>query len=635
MLRGIHKASSTWLGKGVLAVIMGFLVISFAIWGIGDIFRGFGQNSAITVGSTEISLEQLRNYYNDQLRQLSNRLRRPITPDQARALGIDRQVIGRLVAETTLDEQAKAMGLGISDAEIAKRIISDPNFRGATGQFDRARFEELIRQAGYTESRFIAAQRDVMLRRQIAQSLAGEVQVPTAALQAVNQFRNEKRTIEYLALTGVQAGDIPAPTPEQLSKYFDEHKVMFRAPEYRKVTLLALSPTAVAKPEEVTDADAKKYYEEHKAEFGKPERREVKQIVFPSAEDAAAAREKIDKGASFADLVKERGLKPSDTDLGMVTKSAIINPEIAAAAFSLKPGEVSQPIKGAFGTVLVTVGKIEPGEQKSYEEVAPQIKTQIAESRAKTKIEDLRDKIEDERAAGSTLAEAGQKLGLKVRTIDAVDRSGRGPDGKPIPDLPQQPNVVQAVYATDVGVDNEALRLPNGGYLYFSVTGVTPSRERTLEEVKQQVEEHWRNDEIAKRLKTKTDEMIGKLKSGTTIEQLASEAGLKVQKQAGMQRGKPAGFLPERLVQAAFTTPKGVPAAAEGTQPTERYVFRVTEVVDPKLDKDSAEAKQIAQTLETSYADDITGEYIAQLEKTFGIEVNQSAVNQVIGGASQ
>ena len=628
MLRGIHKASSTWLGKGVL-------VISFAIWGIGDIFRGFGQNSAITVGSTEISLEQLRNYYNDQLRQLSNRLRRPITPDQARALGIDRQVIGRLVAETTLDEQAKAMGLGISDAEIAKRIISDPNFRGATGQFDRARFEELIRQAGYTESRFIAAQRDVMLRRQIAQSLAGEVQVPTAALQAVNQFRNEKRTIEYLALTGVQAGDIPAPTPEQLSKYFDEHKVMFRAPEYRKVTLLALSPTAVAKPEEVTDADAKKYYEEHKAEFGKPERREVKQIVFPSAEDAAAAREKIDKGASFADLVKERGLKPSDTDLGMVTKSAIINPEIAAAAFSLKPGEVSQPIKGAFGTVLVTVGKIEPGEQKSYEEVAPQIKTQIAESRAKTKIEDLRDKIEDERAAGSTLAEAGQKLGLKVRTIDAVDRSGRGPDGKPIPDLPQQPNVVQAVYATDVGVDNEALRLPNGGYLYFSVTGVTPSRERTLEEVKQQVEEHWRNDEIAKRLKTKTDEMIGKLKSGTTIEQLASEAGLKVQKQAGMQRGKPAGFLPERLVQAAFTTPKGVPAAAEGTQPTERYVFRVTEVVDPKLDKDSAEAKQIAQTLETSYADDITGEYIAQLEKTFGIEVNQSAVNQVIGGASQ
>jgi peptidyl-prolyl cis-trans isomerase D len=633
MLRGIHKASSTWLGKGVLAVIMGFLVISFAIWGIGDIFRGFGKNSAIEIGGTEITVEHLRNFYNDQLRQISRRLGRPVTPEQARTLGIDRQVIGRLVAETTLDEQAKALGLNISDAEIAKRIVNDPSFRGATGKFDRARFEELIRQAGYTEARFVAAQRDVMLRRQLAQSLAGDLHVPTAAKQVVDRFRNEKRTIDYLALTAAQAGDTPAPTAEQLSKYFEEHKALFRAPEYRKVTLLTLSPAAIAKPDEVSDADAKKYYEQHMAEFGKPERREVKQIVFPSAKDAAAAREKIDKGASFADLVKERGLKPSDTDLGMVTKSAIINPDIAAAAFSLKPGDVSQPIKGAFGTVLVTVGKIEPGEQKPFEKVAPEIKKQIAESRAKIKIEDMRDKIEDERAAGSTLAETGQKLGLKVRTIDAVDRSGRAPDGKPVPDLPQNPNVVQSAYATDVGVDNEALRLPNGGYLYYSVTGITPSRARKLDEVKDKVTERWRDDEIAKRLKAKTDEMIGKLKSGTTLAQLATETGLKVQKQADLQRGKPAGFLPGTLIQAAFATPKGVPAATAGSQPTTRYVFQVTAVSDPKLEKDSAEAKQITDTLQNSYADDITGEYISQLEKTFGIEVNQSAVNQVIGAS--
>ncbi len=635
MLRGIHKASSTWLGKGILAVIMGVLVISFAIWGIGDIFRGFGQNSAITVGGTEITLEHLRTFYNDQLRQISRRLGRPITPEQARALGIDRQVIGRLVAETTLDQQAKAMGLGISDAEIAKRIVNDPNFRGPTGQFDRARFEQLIREAGYTEGRFVAAQRDVMLRRQLAQSLAGDIHVSNAAIDAVNRFRSEQRAIAYLALGAPQAGDIPAPTAEQLEKFFDNHKAAFRAPEYRKVTLLTLSPSVIAKPQDVSDADAKAYYDQHQAEFGTPERREVKQVVFPSADAAQAARDKIDKGTSFADLVKERGLKPSDTDLGMVARSAIISPDIAQAAFSLKPGEVSQPIQGAFGTVLVTVGKIEPGSQKSLAEVAPQIKKQIAESRAKDKIENLRDKIEDERAAGSTLAEAGQKLGLNVRIIDAVDRAGRGPDGNPIADLPQTPNVVQAAFATDIGVDNEALQMPSGGYLYFSVTGITPSRERKLDEVKQQVEERWRDDEIAKRLKAKTDEMVGKLKGGATLEELAGQTGLQVQNQAGLQRGKPAGFLPEQLVQAAFTTPKGVPAAADGKQPTDRYVFRVTDVSDPKLDKGSDETKQIANSLESSYADDVTGEYIAQLEKQIGVDINQSAVNQVIGTPNQ
>jgi peptidyl-prolyl cis-trans isomerase D len=635
MLRGIHNASSTWLGKAIMAVIMGFLVISFAIWGIGDIFRGFGQNSAITVGGTEISLEQLREYYTDQLRQLSRRLGRPIPPEQVRALGIDRQVLGRLVAETTLDEQAKALGLGVSNAEIAKRITSDPSFRGPGGQFDRARFEELIREAGYSEGRFVETQRHVLLRRQIAQSFAGQLHIPLAAMTAINQFRNEKRGIEYLVLASAQAGDIPAPTQDALSKYFEDHKVLFRAPEYRKVTLLSLSPVNIAKPDAVTDADARSYYKLHKSEFGKAERREIKQIVFPNAEDAKAARESIDKGKSFADLIKQRGLKPSDTDLGMVTKSAIIVPAIADAAFSLKPGEVSQPIKGAFGTVLVTVGKIEPRAQKTYEEVAPQIKQQIAESRAKTQIDDMRDKIEDERAAGSTLAEAGRKLGLKPRVIEAVDRSGRAPDGKPVPDLPQQPSVVASAFASDVGVDNDALQLPGGGFLYYNVTGITPSRERTLDEVKDQVAQQWRNDEIAKRLKAKTDEMVGKLKSGSTLAQLASESGLKVRKEVDLQRGKPAGFLPQKLVEAAFSTPKDVAASSEGKQQTERYVFRVTDVLDPKLDPASAEGKAIKASLENSYADDITGEYIARLENEFGVDINQSVVDQIIGGAKQ
>ena len=155
MLRGIHKASSGWLGKGIMAVVMGLLVISFAIWGIGDIFRGFGSRTFATIGNTEIGIEQFRNYYNDKINQLSRAARRPITPDQARALGLDRQVLGELVAETTLDEKARQMKLGISNDEISGRITSDPNFQGVNGQFDRNRFQDLIRQAGYSEQRFV------------------------------------------------------------------------------------------------------------------------------------------------------------------------------------------------------------------------------------------------------------------------------------------------------------------------------------------------------------------------------------------------------------------------------------------------------------------------------------------------
>src|ERR1043165_145229 len=184
MLRGIHKATSNWLGKAVMATVMGLLVISFAIWGIGDIFRGFGLNSAIRIGKTEISLEQFRQYYNDKLQQLGRQLGRPISPDQARQLGIDRQVIAQLVGETSLDEQAKNLKLGISNADIADRITNDPAFRGLNGQFDRFRFEQIIRNAGFTESRYVEEQRRVTLRRQIVLSLSSALSVPNAALAA-------------------------------------------------------------------------------------------------------------------------------------------------------------------------------------------------------------------------------------------------------------------------------------------------------------------------------------------------------------------------------------------------------------------------------------------------------------------
>ncbi len=631
MLRGIHKASSTWAGKAVMATIMGFLVISFAIWGIGDIFRGYGRNDVAKIGSSEISIEQFREYYNDRIQRISRQLGKPVSSDQARALGLDRQILGQMVAETTLDQQARDMRLGLSNAAIAQRIQTDATFNGPDGKFSRQRFEDVIRNAGFTEARFVAEQRNVMLRRQIAQSVSGDMRVPEIAVKALDQFRNEQRDVAYLALGPGQAGTIPTPTPDALKKYYDAHKAMFRAPEYRKITLLALSPQALANPEGVSDTEAKAYYEQRKAQYGKPEKREVRQILFPNEADAKAAREKITKGATFDDIAKARGLKASDTDIGMVAQSAIIDPAVAKAAFALKSGEISEPIKGNFGTVLVTVGKIEPGEQKSYADVAAQIKKEIAQRKARGKIGELRDKIEDEKASGATLAETGKKLGLKTRVVDAADRAGNGPDGKPVPDLPKTPNVVNAAFSSDVGVDNEALQLPTGGFLYYEVNGVTPSHDRAYDTVKDQAAKNWRDDEIAKRLKVKADATLAKLKAGSTLKQLADVDKLQVQTATDIQRGKP-GFAPPRLAQAAFNTPKDVPGVTQGQTETEYYVFKVSKVTEPKFEPKMPGARAIAEQLQTAYADDIIGAYIAHIENEMGVSINQTALNQVVGG---
>src|SRR2546423_2813903 len=167
MLRGMRKASSNWLGKVVMAVVMGVLIVSFGVWGIADIFRGFGQSTLAKVGRTEISTEQFRQIYTDKLQQLGRQFGRPLNMEQARAFGLDRQVLQQTIAEAALDEEARRMGLGQSEGETMRMIYNDPNFKGLSGSFDAARFQSTIRQFGYTAQRYIADQRRVLVLRAI------------------------------------------------------------------------------------------------------------------------------------------------------------------------------------------------------------------------------------------------------------------------------------------------------------------------------------------------------------------------------------------------------------------------------------------------------------------------------------
>src|SRR5580698_8441390 len=535
MLRGLRKASSNWLGKTIMTVVMGVLIISFGVWGIADIFRGFGQSTVAKVGHTEISLNDFRGLYTDRLQQIGRQFGRPLTPDQARAFGIDRQVLQQAIAEAALDEEARRMGLGQSDAETKRVIMSDPNFKGPSGTFDPARFQSVIRQFGFTEQRYIADQRRVSLRRQIAGTISAGLEPPKTMIEALSRFQNEQRSIEYVKLDAAQAGTIDPPSPEALAGYFDEHKIQFRAPEYRKLAFVAITPEDIAKWSDVSDEDTKKLFDQRHDALGTPEKREVSQIVFPNAEEAAAARTRIESGTSFDDLAKERGLAPGDIDLGLITKSEIVDPAIADAAFALPTGEVSQPVQGKFGVVLVKIGKIEPGVEPSYASLAPNLKKEIAVERARASVSELRDKMEDERGGGASVVEAAQKLGLTAVTVDAVDRSGRLPDGQLVNNIPPGLDVVSQAFASDVGVDNDPIQF-NGGYVWYDVLGIIPSRERTLDEVKDQVATRWRDDQITGRLRTKATEMVQKLDQGGKLADEATSLGLKVETAAAFKR---------------------------------------------------------------------------------------------------
>jgi peptidyl-prolyl cis-trans isomerase D len=631
MLRGLRKASSNWLGKAVMAAVVGFLVISFAIWGIGDIFRGFGRSTVAKIGRTEITIEQFRTLYNDRLQQYSRQLGRPISADQARAAGLDRVVIGQIFSEILLDERARALGLALSDSDVAKLITNDPAFRGPNGQFDRFRFEQIIRNAGYTEARFVAEQRRQMLRRELAGTIASGLSAPKALVEALNRYQNEQRAIEYVLLDRALAGEIPSPPPEALAKYFEDRKILFRTPEYRKLVLVSLIPSEQARWIEISDADLKRAYEERRARYVTAERRHIMQIDFPNAEAASAAAERIAKGTSFAEIAKELGKSEKDIDLGTVPKSAMIDRPVADAAFALKEGEVSAPVQGRFGTVLVQVLKIVPEQVRPLEQVAGELKQELATARAKSEIFDVYNKIEDARAEGKSLEEAAANLKLEARTVE-VDRSGRDPAGTPVK-LPDAQRLLAGAFTTDIGVERDPLQFQDG-YVWYEVTGLSPSRERSLDEVKDQVEARWRDQEIATRLDAKTTAILEKLKAGETLPQAAAADRLKVETLSGLKRGEASGPLSAAGVDAVFRTAKDAAGKTEGAQPPDEVVFRVTDIVVPSLDMASEDAKRALETLNRGLSEDILAEYIAWLESDIGVTINQSALNQVVSGGA-
>lgn len=631
MLRGLRKASSNWVGKTIMFVVVGFLVVSFAVWGIGDIFRGFGLSTVAKIGRTEITVEQFRVIYNEKLQQITRQVGRGLTADQVISLGIDRQIVGQLVAETALDERGRQLGLNISNEEIARQIRADRNFWNISGQFDRGRFEAILRQAGFTEQRYINEQRQLRLRQQLAVTVAGSLPVPKAQIEALNRFQGEQRAIEYVLLTAADAGEIPAPTPEEVAAYFEEHKSSFRAPEYRKLTVVSVIPEEQARWIEVSEADARQAYDQRKARYVTPERRHVLQMVFPDLEAAKAASEKIVAGTPFKEVATQRGLGESDIDLGIVARTGIVDPKIAEAAFSLKQGEVSPPVEGRFGPVLVQVVAVEPEKVRSFEEASAEIKRDLQLERAKVGLTAIYEKIEEERAGGASLAEAAERLKLSARTIDAVDRSGRDPQGIEVSGFPEAARIVGLAFNADVGVENDPLQI-GGGYIWYDVNEITPARDRPLDEIKDRVAAEWRDEEIAKRLQKLAGEILDKVKAGTALAEAAGAR--KVETAAELKRGQPAGPLSAKVVDAAFATPKDSAATAEGDRPTEHAVFRVTDVTVPAFAPDTENAKQIEQALRQSISEGVLNQYVARIERDIGTTINQAAVRQVVGGVS-
>ena len=281
MLNALRESSGSWVVK----IFLGLLVLSFAAWGIGDIFRLAPDAAVVTVGDTKVSGYEFLNDFNRQVRRMQQSLGPSFDSQQARQLGMVDQVIQQAVTRALYDQEVAELGLTMSDADIAAYIRKSSAFKNSFGQFDRLRFEQVIAQNGFNEQSYITASRRDLSRDQLFSSITSATRAPAPLVTAFYQFQGETRVFEVLNLPYGKVAGVAAPGEADLNAYHAANKNQFMAPEYRTLAYLTLRPEDLLDETLANDQEIAAAYEALLNEFTTQPSREVEQIVV--AEEAA------------------------------------------------------------------------------------------------------------------------------------------------------------------------------------------------------------------------------------------------------------------------------------------------------------------------------------------------------------
>ena len=626
MLDAMRRGALNWMAK----VLLGLLIIAFAVWGVADVFRNFGRGTIARVGSIEITSDEYRQAYQTELESISRRFGRRLTVEQAKLLGVEQRALSRLMGAAAIDNHAHDLHLALSEQGIAELIRQDPAFQGPNGQFSKAAFQGYLRQNGYSEGRYLYDRRKEEVRDQLTDSLLVSLTPPQVLLELLHRYREETRVIAYFTPDYDKLIKLADPDEGKLREYYDQNKGQYVTPELRKINALLLTRDTIKGAISVTDDDVKAAYEAEKEKHNIPEKRRVVQLAFPDKAAAEKAYAELSKAKNFKEAATKLGFKDSDTDLGLIARKDLIDPKIAEAAFALKKDELSKPVEGQFAIVLLRVGEIMSGKQKTFDEVKGEIRDRLTDERAGQELRDVHDKVENERSAGKPLKEVAEEFKLPFREVAEIDRNGNAGDGKPVPDLPQSPKVAQAAFAGAQGLESEAAELDDGGYAWIDITGVIPEKQKPFEDVKAEVKTAYMEGERRKEVVALATKSTERLKGGEAIEALAKEAGGKVDKTNAVTRtATPQGLAPN-AVQQAFTLPKGSATSAASSDNKVRTILRVVDVI-PAPAPTPEQIGRLKTDLERQMQTDILAEYINGLQTRYGATINEAALKQTMG----
>lgn len=572
----------------VAKVILGLIILSFALAGVGSYLNGPARTAPATVNGNDISAPALENAYRNERARMESQMGEAFNqlaanPDYMKQFR--RGVLDRLIDQALVDDKARSLGLRVSDEQIKQAIVAMPEF-AENGKFSNDRYLQLIRRAGMTPEMFRDSLRQDMVRQQLMGAVLGSEFALKGEAEQLDRLYNQTRDLRLIRLVASAYVDGIEVSDAEVEQFYKANSARFMNDETVKVDYLLLDAANLGKNIKVTEQDAQDYYDQHQDLFQRPERRQVAHILIPFGKDEKAAEQKAEAvlakakaGDDFAALAKADS---SDTfsakkggELDWFEKG-VMDPAFEKAAFALaKAGDLSAVVKSPFGFHIIKLLAVEPAKTKPFVDVMSDTIARLQSEKAKEQFFAEQQKMADSSFENpDSLDLTAEAMGLQVQSTGYFSQADA-------PTPLNDPKVLSVAFSEQLRDDNtnsDVIELADGKALVLHIMGHQPKAAKPLAEVKEQVITAIKHDKASEVARGKAQGLLDKLKAGENVQADLTALGLKVDTHTGVSRF--AQEMDQNLVTQAFRMPHPIDGKPSVELVTEANGDRVVVALD-------------------------------------------------------
>ncbi len=621
MLQALREQTSSWVVK----ILLGLLILSFAVWGINDIFLGERDPTVAEVGDIKITRSQV----NDEVRQEINRLQPlfggRLDRGEADRIGITGQVVENMVSRALVVQGAGDLGIVISDEQVARRIMSDETFFSARGQFDRNVFVQVLARAGMSEGYYVASLKRDLAAAEIGGAIHAAARAPAAMLEPLVTYRAERRVARALRVPAPGAETVPDPSPAEIESYYQANLPRFMAPPNRDVSYVHLDPAVVAKEIQISEERIKRAYDELRDHFTVRDRRDLEQVVLKTREQAETVARAIAAGRSLEQAAEAAGDGARPVRLGWIERGDIL-PDLAEPVFALSKGGVTQPVRSPLGWHIVRVLDAEQGRVRPLAEVRDEIRDEIAQREAVDAIYGMINQLEDALAAGGSIEDAARQLNVRAVRVTGLDARGQLADSSRADGLAATPEFLRMAFETPVGQDSQLGETPDGGFFVVRVHSARPAEPRPLERVRAEAVAAWKADRRREASERRAAAILDRIRKGESLDAVARAEKLDAITSPAFTRlsHDAESGLPAALMDQLFTLRTGEAAMAETDDG--HAVAVLTEVRAPTAQERTDTAASLQAELRDGIAGDLFEQFVSSLRGRYSVRINRNVL---------